>query len=336
MTEFELAAPVHVSTDSFPDSQRIARWREIYGRNIAHVDIEPLDDQPFRAEAAFLTLPGLTVAVGSRSHSRYVIGKLGAAKAQDLVVLSLMTKGLGHVSQLGREASGGPGSAILLSGAEQAAGTLRDDGACVTLTLPHAALKDIVPDIGAAFARQIPKSNPALRLLIDYLGALRGGVGAMDAALAQAFSKHVLDLTALAVGACGEPREIAVARGAKAAWRRAILAEIDARAHAADASAPRIARKLGISDRYLRVILEETGKTFSELVLERRLVFVWRRLIEPRFDGQTISEIALAAGFSDISTFNRSFRRRFGDTPTGVRGVGQAIGDERAAAGAPL
>jgi AraC-like DNA-binding protein len=32
-----------------------------------------------------------------------------------------------------------------------------------------------------------------------------------------------------------------------------------------------------------------------------------------------ISEIAARAGFADISHFNRSFRRIFGDTPFGVR-----------------
>ena len=32
-----------------------------------------------------------------------------------------------------------------------------------------------------------------------------------------------------------------------------------------------------------------------------------------------IGEIAVQAGFADISHFNRSFRRTFGDTPFGVR-----------------
>ena len=34
-----------------------------------------------------------------------------------------------------------------------------------------------------------------------------------------------------------------------------------------------------------------------------------------------ISDIALQSGFSDISYFNRLFRSRFGDTPSGVRGA---------------
>jgi AraC-like DNA-binding protein len=35
-----------------------------------------------------------------------------------------------------------------------------------------------------------------------------------------------------------------------------------------------------------------------------------------------ISDIALQVGFSDISHFNRLFRSRFGDTPSGVRARG--------------
>ena len=42
-------------------------------------------------------------------------------------------------------------------------------------------------------------------------------------------------------------------------------------------------------------------------------------LRDPRFTRIKIAAIARAAGFSDISHFNRSFRRAFGDTPFGVR-----------------
>ena len=42
-------------------------------------------------------------------------------------------------------------------------------------------------------------------------------------------------------------------------------------------------------------------------------------LRDPGFGEFSIAEIAAKAGFADISHFNRSFRRAFGDTPYGVR-----------------
>jgi len=46
-------------------------------------------------------------------------------------------------------------------------------------------------------------------------------------------------------------------------------------------------------------------------------------LTEPSENRLRVIDIALEAGFSDISHFNRSFRSRFGDTPRGVRASGE-------------
>jgi AraC-like DNA-binding protein len=42
-------------------------------------------------------------------------------------------------------------------------------------------------------------------------------------------------------------------------------------------------------------------------------------LTDPRRAGEKVSAIAFAAGFHDLSHFNRAFRRRFGVTPSDVR-----------------
>ena len=41
-----------------------------------------------------------------------------------------------------------------------------------------------------------------------------------------------------------------------------------------------------------------------------------------------IIDIAFAAGFGDVSHFNRMFRRRFGDTPSDVRAAAMAPGQK--------
>lgn len=108
-------------------------------------------------------------------------------------------------------------------------------------------------------------------------------------------------------------------RGMKAARLREVFGAIAQSAGRTDLDPAAVAGRLGMSVRYLHRLLEETGKTFSEHVLDRRLERVHRLLRDPRLAGRRISEIALEAGFSDLSHFNRSFRRRFGATPTVIR-----------------
>jgi AraC-like DNA-binding protein len=79
-----------------------------------------------------------------------------------------------------------------------------------------------------------------------------------------------------------------------------------------------VARDQGISPRYLQRLIETTGTTFTGHVIELRLQRAFVLLIAARHDPRRISDIALQAGFSDISHFNRLFRTRFGDTPSGI------------------
>ena len=64
--------------------------------------------------------------------------------------------------------------------------------------------------------------------------------------------------------------------------------------------------------------------SFTARVNELRLQKAFAMLMNEQHGKQRISDIAMEAGFSDISHFNRLFRARFGDTPSGVRGGGDA------------
>lgn len=84
-----------------------------------------------------------------------------------------------------------------------------------------------------------------------------------------------------------------------------------------------VAKNLGISPRYLQRLLETSGVSFTARVNELRLQRAFTLLSEARDSARRISDIAFDAGFSDLSHFNRLFRSRFGDTPSGVRGQGR-------------
>ena len=80
-----------------------------------------------------------------------------------------------------------------------------------------------------------------------------------------------------------------------------------------------LAKKLGISQRYLQRLLEATGKTFTEHVNELRLDRAFSLLVTMDAN-KRVSDIALDVGYSDLTTFYTHFKSRFGDTPKQVAG----------------
>src|SRR5215211_1254719 len=72
------------------------------------------------------------------------------------------------------------------------------------------------------------------------------------------------------------------------------------------------AAHLGVTPRYVHMLFATEAASFSEFVLAQRLVRAHQMLTDPRCIGRPISAIAFDAGFSDLSHFNRTFRRRFG------------------------
>ncbi|MPZ35826.1 MAG: helix-turn-helix domain-containing protein [Rhodospirillales bacterium] len=80
-----------------------------------------------------------------------------------------------------------------------------------------------------------------------------------------------------------------------------------------------VAARHGITPRYVQLLFEGEGTTFSQFVLHQRLARAHRLLSDPRFARHSISTIATEAGFDDISYFNRCFRRRYGATPSDIR-----------------
>lgn len=72
-----------------------------------------------------------------------------------------------------------------------------------------------------------------------------------------------------------------------------------------------------LSPNYLAHLLKkEIGKTFTELVTERRLEHAQELLAHTP---QRIASVARASGFADEAYFARRFRQRYGQTPKAYR-----------------
>jgi AraC-like DNA-binding protein len=80
-----------------------------------------------------------------------------------------------------------------------------------------------------------------------------------------------------------------------------------------------LAREAAMSPyHFLRTFAQVTGMTPHQYVLHTRLRRAARRL---RASAEPVSMIAFEAGFNDLATFNRRFRRLIGMTPSAFRAV---------------
>jgi AraC-like DNA-binding protein len=253
-----------------------------------------------------------------------VTGGVSAQRTPDLlsnddVVLHIQEAGRRTVSQLGREAIVGAGSALLSSNSDVSTIVLPTSGRFVTIGVPRRLMLALVPGLEDAFVRPLPPNPGILRLLLNYADVLEDEDTQRTPELQHAVATHMHDLCALAIGATRDAAEIAEGRGLRAARLRAIKADVVRSLRDGDVSITALAARHRVTMRYIQRLFESESTTLSQFVLGQRLVQVHRMLADPRHADRAISTIAYDAGFGDLSTFNREFRRRFGATPSDVR-----------------
>ncbi len=331
MQDIEPFRRAHISTGDFPERNRLAMWREIYGRNIVYVDIEPIGDRPFHAEVSVDLLPNVSIATGSRSPAHYCITPdLVGRSHRDTIVLSVLRSGAASATQFGQELISGIGSASVLTPTDPSTSTMLTHGSFTTIAISRPSIAALAPDYSQAFGRSIQSNSTALALLIKYLDIVRAGDETTNPAVGQSVSDHIIDLAALALGTSGDYAEMARQRGAKAARLAAIRSDILRTLGRSDLSTDLIAARHGISTRYVRKLFEEDGSSFSAFVLGERVVKAHRMLIDRRYAHLNIAQIANESGFGDISYFNRAFRRHFGATPSDFRETARLAWQDRA------
>lgn len=80
-----------------------------------------------------------------------------------------------------------------------------------------------------------------------------------------------------------------------------------------------LARQFRCSQRYVHKLFAATGRPVGDHVGERRLDACARHLQDPAQRARTIAEIAFAAGFGDLSHFNKRFKASHGVSPREFR-----------------
>jgi AraC-like DNA-binding protein len=176
----------------------------------------------------------------------------------------------------------------------------------------------VVPDIDAAVLRVTGADDPALALLRGYCDELMSLPAALPGTVAGVVGSHLRELLAHVLR---NPNAIEVANGSgvRAARLRAVKEDIAKRLEQPDLSVATIAALHRCTPRYIQMLFEQEGTTFTEYVLAQRLAHAHRLLTDPRHAHEKIGNVAWDVGFTTLSYFNRVFRQRYGASPSDLR-----------------
>jgi AraC-like DNA-binding protein len=309
---------IRFSSDTLPERDRLPYLRETYGRSNG-LDVEPLQGGPIKLTALLHAFNGLR-AISTRT-SGIAIRRTRPllADGNDDLVLSINLSGVCLPSQVGRACCLDTGSAVLMSCSDVGDLVRPLTSRYLTLFVPRRRLSAMAVNPEDALARPIPADTEALRLLVDYVATALRKHQLTSPELRQLFATHVHDLIALTVGATRDMGETARGRGLRAARLSAIKSDIIGRLNDEGLCVADAAERRGVTPRYVQMLFESEGTTFTEYVLEQRLARALRKLADPCHRDRTISAIAFEVGFGNLSYFNRAFRRHFGLTPSDAR-----------------
>ena len=310
---------VQFSTEDVPEQDRVAFWREHYGRIMLRADIEPARDAPFCARNRWLSLPDLQLLDVASSAVRISRRRQHLADGNDDIVVAINSTGSIVITSDGREETLREGEAIVLSGAEPFTFDRSSFGHSFSFRVPRRAFETTDLSIDEALMRPIGRDRGALRLLAHYASWLMHSTGTLDRSMLNLSARHLSDLLVLAIDGAPDFAAATRARGLRAARLKLAKAYIISHSERRDISIGSVATSLHVTPRYLQRLFEADGTTFSEFLIRQRLARAHQLLCDPNVQTLAISSIAYDVGFGDLSYFNRRFRRQYGLTPGEVR-----------------
>ena len=311
----ERVSRFRISTDGLGGPDALDAFRETHGRVILRLDINPTDGVPLNVDMRFRSLPGLGVGFGRSSPTRN--RHTAALIDSDDLVLVVMTSGSRSFQHAKREGAIGPGEAVLTTAGEP--GTFFGGwSSSVAFRLSRNILAARIGPPDDAVGRVIPAGSPVLRYMLSYARLLDDENAIDTAGLGGSIVAHVHELAALMYE--GDADVLSRAAGVRAARLHAVRTDISRNIAQQNLRLDDVAKRQRISRSYVSKLLADAGTTFTETVLTQRLAFAYRLLTDPRQIDKPVSSIAYEAGFGDLSYFNRSFRRKFGATPSDLRG----------------
>lgn len=241
-----------------------------------------------------------------------------AATDERCFTFLLQVSGCAQFQQYGHQVPLRPGDLTLCD--NSAPYSYGHEGACevIMLRVPVALLRESLPSPHECCGRRLSEGQD----LVSIAGAMARSLHeqlrqGLSEACGERAAGHLLAVISSCYAASFDGAESRSSVMTGRHWRVRLFIEQNLRDP--ELSPAMIATHLKLSSRYLRMIFAASNESISAYVLRRRLEECAARLVDPRWTGHSITEIAFSWGFNSAPHFTRSFREQFDMSPRDFR-----------------
>jgi AraC-like DNA-binding protein len=189
----------------------------------------------------------------------------------------------------------------------------------LVVKLPRRALAARVGRSREMLARVMKPGDAETSLTSSFLGMLPAYLGKMSQTAEKIAMDQTLDLIALSLAGMMHSCRPRIS-SARSVVSSAVRAVVESRLHDQNLTTATVAAAAGVSVRYANAVLAAENSSVARLIQERRLARCRTALDDPFQTHRSVSEIAYAWGFSDMTHFGRCFRKAYGLSPREYRG----------------
>ncbi|GAA1188111.1 helix-turn-helix domain-containing protein [Pseudonocardia alaniniphila] len=237
--------------------------------------------------------------------------------ADDLMLFCIYVAGRGCVRQHDRCAELAAGAGVLTEARNRYERISPTETWRTSMRFSRELLPLRTAELTEGCARSMDPSAPAMRMLSAYLDRLFEVADELTTPQRLDAGRAAIEMLAMALR--GVTPSVPGGDGPEGLLLEMMRTHV--REHLTDPHlrVEELARRHHVSVSHAYTLFERIGTTPGAYLREERLLAAQAMLSGREHDRRTISAISAAAGFLDLRTFERAFRRRFGTTPSSWR-----------------
>lgn len=313
-----MKSATHYSTETVAPADRIAYWREAVCESYVKLGCDTRQSRRFSGALDIRHFPNVAVSrVSGAAHSVVRRERDIRTDSNASFLLSVQLQHTSRVSQFGHTAVLQPGDMAIYDSTHPYQLDLSDGFSQTVLQFPKDRILARLPHAqllgGIRVDGQCGIGKTVAQTIVQLSAQLDDG----DTLLSGLLEDTLMDLIATGLASSLQrPVELSSPEQHLLMRARAFIGE---HLHDPDLNRAQVARSVGLSVRRLNEVFAKHDTSITADIRQKRLLAVAADLADARFAGRSISEIALARGFSNLQHFSTLFKKFHQCSPKAYR-----------------